>query len=204
MNAQEDMDLFGDICTDERGVDPQTLEHTVRLAVEIAREGREGRKIGTMFIVSDANETLKQSTCLILDPLLGHPDEQKRIDDPNMQETVKELAQLDGAFLISDDGIVLSAARYINASSEGIDLPLGLGSRHMAAASITKHTNAIAVVVSESSVVRVLDDGEVLSKIIPELWLFRRQGLHLEGPYSTHASEQMTVADEKGTMQKEA
>jgi diadenylate cyclase len=204
MTAQKGMDLFGDICTDERGVDPQTLEQTVRLAVEIAREGREGRKIGTMFIVSDANETLQQSTCLILDPLLGHPDEQKRIEDPNMQETVKELAQLDGAFLISDDGIVLSAARYINASSEGIDLPLGLGSRHMAAASITKHTNAIAVVVSESSVVRVLEDGKVLSKIIPELWLFRRQGLQLEGPYSTRASEQTTMANEKRTMQKEA
>ncbi|NIV28165.1 MAG: hypothetical protein GWN58_01260, partial [Anaerolineae bacterium] len=95
--------------------------------------------------------TSRQSTCLILDPLLGHPEEQKHLDDPNMRETVKELAQLDGAFLISDNGIVLSASRYINASSEGIDLPLGLGSRHMAAASITKHTNAIAVVVSESS-----------------------------------------------------
>jgi hypothetical protein len=109
---------------------------------------------------------------------------------------------LDGAFLISDDGIVLSAARYINASSEGIELPLGLGSRHMAAASITKHTNAIAVVVSESSVVRVLDDGEIVSEIIPELWLFRRHGLHLEGPYSTRASEQMTIASKKGTMQE--
>jgi diadenylate cyclase len=203
MTTQADIDLFGEICTDERGVDLQTLEQTVRLAVEIAREGREGRKIGTMFIVSDANETLQRSTCLILDPLMGHSDEQKRIDDPNMQETVKELGQLDGAFLISDDGIVLSAVRYINASSEGVDLPLGLGSRHMAADSITKHTNAIAVVVSESSVVRILDDGKILSEIIPELWLFRRHGLHLEGPYSTRTSEQTTMANKKGTQRKE-
>ena len=202
MSAQEDRDLFCEICTEERGVDLQTLEQTIRLAVGIAREGREGRKIGTMFIVSDARETLRQSTCLILDPLLGHSDDQKHIDDPNMQETVKELAQLDGAFLISDDGIVLSAARYVNASSEGIDLPLGLGSRHMAAASITKNTNAIAIVVSESSVVRVLDDGEIVSEIIPELWLFRRHGLHVEGPYSTRTSEQRTMANKKGTMQK--
>lgn len=75
-----------------------------------------------------------------------------------------------GLFNISDDGIVLSACRYINASSEGIDLPLGLGSRHMAAASITKHTNAIAVVVSESSVVRVFDNGEIVSEIIDEVY----------------------------------
>jgi DNA integrity scanning protein DisA with diadenylate cyclase activity len=119
-----------------------------------------------------------------------------------MRETVKELAQLDGAFLISDDGIVLSATRYINASSEGIDLPLGLGSRHMAAASITKHTNAIAVVVSESSVVRILDDGEIVSEIIPELWLFRRHGLHLKGPYAPRANGQMTIGSKKGTMQE--
>lgn len=194
MTTREQINLFCDVCTEERGIDLETLEQTIRLAVEIAREGREGRKIGTMFIVSDAAETLRQSTCLILDPLLGHPNAHKRLDDPNMRETVKELAQLDGAFLISDDGIALSAARYINASSEGIDLPLGLGSRHMAAASITKHTNAIAVVVSESSVVRVLDDGEIVSEIIPELWLFRRHGLHLKGPYSTRANEQMTIA----------
>ena len=181
--AHDENELLCDVCTEERGINLQTLEKTIRLAVEIAREGREGRKIGTMFVVSDSQETLKQSACLILDPLLGHPNDKKRLDDPNMRETIKELAQLDGAFLVSDDGFVLSATRYVNASSEGIELRLGLGSRHVAAASITQHTNAVAVVVSESSVVRIFDDGEIISEIIPELWLFRRQGLHLKGPY---------------------
>jgi DNA integrity scanning protein DisA with diadenylate cyclase activity len=202
MTIQEENDLFRDVVTDELGIDLHTLEETMHLAVEIAREGREGRKIGTMFIVSDADETDRQSTCLILDPLMGHPNEQKHIEDPNMRETVKELAQLDGAFLVSDDGIVLSATRYINASSEGVDLPLGLGSRHMAAASITKHTNAIAVVVSESSIVRVFDDGEIISEIIPELWLFKRHGLHLKGPYSTRAGDGMTIVSKKGSKRK--
>ncbi len=44
-----------------------------------------------------------------------------------MRETAKELAQLDGAFIISSDGIILSAARYICADSTGINLTLGLG-----------------------------------------------------------------------------
>jgi diadenylate cyclase len=197
MFLKDEADLLRDICTDKRGINLQTLEWVILLAVEIAREGREGRKIGTMFVVSDAEETLKRSECLILDPLWHHPEDQKRLDNPNMRETLKELAQLDGAFIVSDDGIVLSACRYINASSEGINLPLGLGSRHMAAASITKETNAIAVVVSESSIVRVFDDGEIISEIIPELWLLRRHGLHLTGPYSMHRSEQMTVASKK-------
>ena len=99
---------------------------------------------------------------------------------------------MDGAFLVSDEGVVLSATRYINASSEGLDLPLGLGSRQMAAASITKHTDAIAVFVSESSVVWVFDDGRIVSEIIPELWLFRRHRRGLEGPYPTRTGEQMT------------
>jgi DNA integrity scanning protein DisA with diadenylate cyclase activity len=152
-----------------------------------------------MFVISDAEATLRQSTCLILDPLHGHSKEAKHIDEPNMRETIKELAQLDGAFLIQDDGIVLSATRYFNASSVGIELPLGLGSRHMAAASITKHSHAVAVVVSESSVVRIFDDGEIISEIIPELWLFRRYGLHLKESYSTHTGDQMMIFSKKET-----
>ena len=133
------------------------------MAVEIAREGREGRKIGTMFVVSDERETLKCSRNLILDPLYGHPDNVKRICDPDMREIVKELAQLDGAFIVGGDGVVISAARYINASAEQIDLPLGLGSRHVAAASITRGTQAVAVVVSESSIVRIFSELKGLS-----------------------------------------
>lgn len=186
-------DLFRLICTDQRGVNQETLESVLLLAVEIAREGREGRKIGTMFVISETKETLQRSKCLILDPLWHHPPEKKRIGDHNMQESLKELAQLDGAFIISDDGVVLSGCRYINASSEGIDLPLGLGSRHMAAASITRETKAIAVLVSESSIVRVFDDGELISEILPELWLLKRYGLHIKKPYITRRGRDMTV-----------
>lgn len=171
-------DLFCEVCSEKRGINPETLKQVMILAVEIAREGREGRRIGTMFIVSDTDEVLKHSRNLILDPLLGHPDHLKRIEDPNARETIKELAQLDGAFIVSDDGVVVSACRYVDAFSEGINLPLGLGSRHMAAASITKQTKSVAVVVSESSVVRVFDDGEIVSEIIPELWMFKRYGSH--------------------------
>jgi DNA integrity scanning protein DisA with diadenylate cyclase activity len=186
-------ELLRDVCTDKRGINLDTLEQVILLAVEIAREGREGRKIGTMFVISDTDAVLRRSKPLILDPLWHHPPERKMIDDPDVRETIKELAQLDGAFVISDKGVVLSATRYINASSEGIDLPLGLGSRHMAAASVTNETRAIGVVVSESSVVRIFDDGEIVAEIIPELWLLRRYGLHLSSPYSLRHSGEMTV-----------
>lgn len=104
---------------------------------------------------------------------------------------------MDGAFIVSDEGIVLSATRYLYAVADDIELPLGLGSRHMAAASITKSTEAIAVVVSESAIVRVFDGGELISEIIPELWLIRRYGLHLSGPYPLRKVEEMAVASKR-------
>jgi diadenylate cyclase len=186
-------EIFCKICSAKRGINPETLKQTVILAIEIAREGREGRKIGTMFVVGDSEEVLKHSRNLILDPLFGHPEEFKRINDPDMRETAKELAQLDGAFLVSDDGFVISACRYIDSFSEGIKLPLGLGSRHLAAASISKQTKAVAVVVSESSVVRVFDDGEIISEILPELWMFARYSSHLAGPISEIKEEDLTI-----------
>jgi diadenylate cyclase len=163
-----------EVCSEKRGVNVETLEQVIMLAVEIAREGREGRKIGTIFVVSDSDKGMERSPSLILDPLLGHPAERKQLADPDVRETIKELAQLDGAFVVSDGGVVLSACRYLSASSEGIKLPLGFGARHMAAAAISRDTKAVAVVVSESSVVRVFDDGELIAEIIPELWLFNR------------------------------
>lgn len=157
------------------GVNLETLEEVVLLSVEIAREGREGRKVGTMFVVSDSDAVLERSRCLILDPLMYHADDAKHIGDPDMRETVKELAQLDGAFVVSNEGVVRSACRYLNASSEGVRVPLGLGGRHIAAASISRETSAVAVVVSESSVVRIFKGGTMVTEIIPELWLLNEE-----------------------------
>jgi DNA integrity scanning protein DisA with diadenylate cyclase activity len=190
----EDMDLLEDILIQERSINLQTLSDVITLAVEIAREGREGRKVGTLFVISDEQNVLAASKPLILDPLWHHPSSEKNIRNPDMRETIKELAQLDGAFLVADDGTVLSACRYINASTEGISLPLGLGSRHMAAASITKSTNSIAVAVSESSMVRVFDNGELISEIIPEIWLLKTYSSQIKGIYSTRSGAQLTVA----------
>ena len=185
--------MFEDICSRRGEVDTRVLEQTVALAVEIAREGREGRKIGTLFVVGDSEEVLKHSKPLILDPLYGHPDESKRIDDPGVRETLKELAQLDGAFVVSDEGVVVSAARYIDATSEEVNIPLGLGSRHLAGASVSRHTNAVAVVVSESSMVRMIDDGKLVSEIIPEIWMLGDYTTKLEGQTFVRREEDITV-----------
>ena len=159
--------------------DPAVLESTVELALEIAREGREGRRIGTLFTLGHADAVLAASRALVLDPLAGHAPARTHITDPDLRGTVKELAQLDGAFVISQSGAVVAACRYLDASVEQIDLPLGLGSRHLAAASISQRLGVVAIVVSESGVVRVFHGGSIEATLIPELWLLDRHRAQL-------------------------
>ena len=155
------------------------LQSVLELALEIAREGREGRRIGTLFTVGKADDVLAASRALILDPLVGHAPARTHISDPDLRGTIKELAQLDGAFVISEAGTVLAACRYLDASVEQIDLPLGFGSRHLAAASISRRLGIVAIVVSESGVVRVFHNGQIESTLIPELWLLDRHHTQL-------------------------
>jgi len=166
--------MFESILCHVTEYDPAILESLIELAVEIAREGREGRRIGTLFTLGDEEKVLAKSRALILDPMSGHPQSARHISDPNLRGTIKELAQLDGAFVVSQDGFVLSACRYLDAVTSAVDLPLGLGSRHIAAANMSAVTNAVGVVVSESSVVRLFCHGTLVGEIIPELWMISR------------------------------
>ena len=110
----------------------------------------------------------------------------RRIDSPEFRETVKELAQLDGAFLVDDDGTFVSAGRYLEVELEaGSNFLPGLGTRHAAGASISRATRATAIVVSQSSVVRVFSAGDLRAEIIPELFLMRRDRI-----YTPHADVQ--------------
>ena len=168
--------VYEEICTQKREVDARVLEQTVSLAVEIAREGREGRKIGTLFVVGDVDNVLARSRSLLLDPLYGHASELLDVRSAEFRETVKELAQLDGAFVVDKHGTFVSAARYIDVDPSVQLLP-GLGTRHAAAASVTSQTKAVGVVVSQSSIVRVYAGGEIRAEIVPELFLLAREGL---------------------------
>ena len=189
---------FKSICKRVRNCSKENLEPTIQLAVEIAREGREGRRIGTLFAFGDSDAVLAQSRPLILDPLAGHSDKARHITDSNLRGTIKELAQLDGAFVISDDGIVVSACRYLNAVASDVQLPYGMASRHLAAASISKSTGTVAIVVSESSMVRVFDDGKLVAEIIPELWLMDHYNVQLSAPYNEEVVGDLAVLTANG------
>src|SRR5437868_11283295 len=172
--------------------DPGVLESMIGLAVEIAREGREGRRVGTLFMLGDEDAVLARSRPLILDPLLGHPESSRHVTNLNLRGTIKELAQLDGGFVVSREGTVLSACRYLDGVATQVDVPLGLGSRHIAAANMSAVTKAVGIVVSESSVVRLFCHGKLVGEIIPELWMIDRT-VQMRGPVKKETFGELTV-----------
>ncbi|HEY1656991.1 MAG TPA: diadenylate cyclase, partial [Candidatus Sulfotelmatobacter sp.] len=116
----------------------------------------------------------------------------RHITNLNLRGTIKELAQLDGGFVVSRDGIFLSACRYLDAVAAQVDVPLGLGSRHIAAANMSAVTKAVGIVVSESSVVRFFCHGHLVGEIIPELWM-TEHAAHLSGTAKRQQVGELTV-----------
>ena len=58
--------MFEKICSTKAKCNPATLEKTLHLAIEIAREGREGKKVGTLLVVGDEENVLVRSRNMIL------------------------------------------------------------------------------------------------------------------------------------------
>src|SRR5437016_7043965 len=116
--------MFESILCQVTEYNPEVLESLIGLAVDIAREGREGRRVGTLFTFGDENAVLARSRPLILDPSSGHPESSLHVTNLNLRGTIKELAQLDGGFVVSREGIFLSACRYLDAVAAEVDVPL--------------------------------------------------------------------------------
>jgi DNA integrity scanning protein DisA with diadenylate cyclase activity len=146
----------------------ETLRSVVELAIEIGREGREGKAVGTMFVVGDSRKVLAHCHSAGFDPVKGYSRAERDLHDSRVREAVKEVAGLDGAFVVSSDCIVEKAAQLVDAPHADVTLSKGLGSRHWAGAAISKATNAVAVVVSQSSgTVRIFQNGECMLRIEP-------------------------------------
>src|ERR1700686_106386 len=184
--------MFESILCQITEYDPDVLDSLIELAVEIAREGREGKRVGTLFMLGDETAVLAKSRSLILDPLFGHPESARQVTNLDLRGTIKELAQLDGGFVVSHAGIVLSACRYLDAIVAEVEVPLGLGSRHIAAANMSAVTKAVGIVVSESSVVRLCCHGQLVGEIIPELWM-KDHAAHLSGIVKREQVGELTI-----------
>jgi DNA integrity scanning protein DisA with diadenylate cyclase activity len=152
----------------ETSVPLETLKTVIDLAVEIGREGREGKPVGTMFVVGDTRKVLHLCQPAGFDPVKGYARSERDLHDARVREAIKEVAVLDGAFIVNADGTVEKGAQLVDAPYANLTLSKGLGSRHWAGAAISKVTSAIAVVVSQSSgTVRIFQSGEVMLRIEP-------------------------------------
>ena len=146
----------------------QTVIAVVDIALDIGALGREGKPVGTTFIVGNVDQIMSASHQAIFNPFKGYPEAVREITSSEVVESIKELAQLDGAFVISGQGVVEAAGRHLDAVSPVAKQLKGFGSRHRAAASITLYCEAIAVVVSESTGrVTIFDEGKIVAVLDP-------------------------------------
>ncbi len=144
-------------------VSPEVLDSVIRTAVEISREGREGKAVGTSFVVGDTGNVLDHSRQFVLNPFHGHDEAERQITDVGIRGHIKEFAQLDGAFIVTGAGVVEAAGRYITVDVSQVNLPGGLGSRHSSVAGITRVTRSIGVVVSQSGgLITIFRDGKIV------------------------------------------
>ncbi|MCQ8894812.1 MAG: diadenylate cyclase, partial [Methanolinea sp.] len=125
-----------------------------------------GKQLGTTFVIGDADSVLEKSRQLILNPFEGHPPADRMVTNPDIKENIKELAQLDGAFVVRGDGQIEAAARYITVDSSRVGIPKGLGTRHSSAAAITLETQAIGIVLSQSGgKISIFRNGRIVQEI---------------------------------------
>ena len=184
----------------ETRVPLDTLKIVVDLAVEIGREGREGKPVGTLFVVGDARKVLACSRSVCFDPVKGYNRADRNLGEARVREGVKEICQMDGAIIVSADATVEAACRYLDCSAADVTLSKGLGARHWAAAAVSRATNAVAVAVSQSNgTVRIFHNGEVVLRIEPYL---RRPMVWKEFEYEPPATETKGRAKSDGSKGK--
>ena len=169
----------------ESRVPLQTIKAVVDLAAQIGREGREGKPVGTLFVVGDTRKVLEHSNDSGVDPFRGYNKSQRNLLDAKTQDDAKEIAQLDGAFIVNADGMIERSRQMLEVSHEDLKMTKGLGARHWAAAAITRKTKAISVVVSQSTgTVRLYQDGHLVMRIEPMDKAVKWQEFAFEPPQS--------------------
>lgn len=167
----------------ESSVPLKILKTLIDLAAQIGQEGREGKKVGTTFVIGDTRKVLTHCKDSGFDPLRGYKRDTRSLADPKVREDIKEIAQMDGAFIVSPEGFVEKSRQILEVSHANLTLSKGLGSRHWAAAGISQITKAIGIVVSQSTgTVRLFQNGETVLRIEPMDHAVKWQEFNYEPP----------------------
>ena len=134
--------------------------------MEIGREGREGQAVGTSFVVGDTDAVMNNSRQFVLNPFHGHEEAARQITRDRHPWEYQGVCPVDGAFIVSGNGVVESAGRYITVDMSQVEIPDGLGARHSSIAGITMVTSSIGIVVSQSGgLITIFKDGKIVHTI---------------------------------------
>jgi PAS domain S-box-containing protein len=143
-------------------VQENVFDAVFHLCVEISRDGREGHAVGTSFVVGDEQNVMKHSRPCTINSFEGQPEEKRQITNPANGEVIKGLAQMDGAFVVRDDGTIEASGRHFIIDNLVLKIPEGYGTRHSSVAGITQMTNAIGFVVSTTGgKIAIMKNGEI-------------------------------------------
>lgn len=148
-------------------VQPAVFERLLSIVSELAVEGREGAAVGALFVVGDTTNVLRHSRQMVFNPFHGYPEDERNILNRQLDETIKEFSRIDGAFLIRGDGVVVACGTHLNPQGKAPQpLRSGLGARHEAAAGITAVTEAVAIVLSQSTAtISIFNGGRMFTEI---------------------------------------
>lgn len=160
-------DTWKDQIIAETDIREDVFDAVFHICTEISVEGREGKSVGTTFLIGDSKNILAKSRQIMLNAFEGHPPELRMVTNPDIKENIKEFAQLDGAFIVRGDGFLEASGRYITVDTSCVNLPKGMGTRHNSVAAITNVTHAIGIVISQSGGgITIFKNGQILKKII--------------------------------------
>jgi PAS domain S-box-containing protein len=159
-------DTWKDQVVADTDIREEVFDTVFHISTEISIEGREGKAVGTTFLIGDSKNVLAKSRQIMLNAFEGHKPESRMVTSPDLKENIKEFAQLDGAFIIGGDGFIEASGRYITVDTSCVTLPKGMGTRHNSVAAITAVTNAVGIVVSQSGGgITIFKNGQILKKI---------------------------------------
>jgi DNA integrity scanning protein DisA with diadenylate cyclase activity len=148
-------------------IQENVFDAVFHLCIEISREGREGHVVGTSFVIGDTRNVMEHSRPCTINSFEGQPSEKRQVTNPENAEVIKGLAQMDGAFVIREDGYIEASGRHFIIDNQVLKIPDGYGTRHSSVAGITQMTNAIGFVVSATAgKISVMKNGEIKKALV--------------------------------------
>ncbi len=145
------------------------LAAAAEISLKLGRGALGGKLVGAAFIIGDTKAVLRLSHQLMINPFKSYL---VNITDRKQWGLIQKYATFDGAFIVGNDGCVIAAERYLNADIK-VEIPHGLGTRHLAVATMTAATKARGVTVSgEDGMVRIFRSGKIMTRIDPRSGIF--------------------------------